>query len=49
VELTIALHTTLLWDVSGIEGERGQLGQQEQVVEVSLEQWMKSWWTEMKR
>ena len=49
MELPIALNTTLLWDVSGIEGEREQGEQDKQVQEVNLVQQMRNWKVEMKK
>ena len=43
VELPIALNTTLLWDVSGVEGKKEQVEQEEQVKEGDQGEQMKSW------
>ena len=48
VEQPIAPNTTLLWDVSGVEGEKGQVEHEEQVQEVDQDEQMKSWKMRMK-
>ena len=48
VVLPIALNITLLWDVSGVEGEKEQVQQWEQVQEGDLDHRMKSCWMTMK-
>ena len=48
VGLPIALNTTLPWDVSGVEGEKGQVQRREQAQERDLDRRMKSWWMRMK-
>ena len=42
VVLPIALNTTLLWDVSGVEGEKGQVQRWEQAEQGDLDQRMRS-------
>ena len=42
VVLPIALNTTLLWDVSGVEGEKEQVRQWEQAEQGDLDQRMRS-------
>jgi hypothetical protein len=49
VGLPIALYTTPLWDVCGVEGERELGQQQEQVREVDWAQWKMTWWTQVKK
>ena len=39
----IALNTTLLWDVSGVEGEKEQAEHEQQVKEGDQDEQMKSW------
>ena len=48
VVLPIALNTTLLWDVSGVEGEKEQVQRWEQVQEGDLDHRMRSCWMMMK-
>ena len=43
VERPIALNTTLLWDISGIEGKKEQVEHEEQVQEADQDEQMKSW------
>ena len=48
VVLPIAQNTTALWDISGTEGEKGQVQRREQAQEEDLGWRMKSWWMRMK-
>ena len=48
VVLPIAQNTIALWDVSGVEGEKGPVQRWEQAQEEDLGRRMKSWWMRMK-
>ena len=48
VVLPIALNTTLLWDISDVEGEKGQVQRWEQAQERDLDHRMKRCWMTMK-